>query len=114
MSYAYEVDWDERFQTWRIINGYNEENLDSEVPITLENGQWVTRTVLIESEASNVDDGSMQPHTVMAGETLRSISEKFYGNEAAYGVIFNANASILKTPDKLDVGMVLKIPTKNW
>jgi nucleoid-associated protein YgaU len=50
------------------------------------------------------------PHTVMKGETLRTIAEQYYGDRAKSGEILKANADKLKDPDKLPLGLKLNIP----
>ena len=53
-----------------------------------------------------------QSYTVKKGDTLSAISKQFYGNANQYMEIFNANRDQLNDPDKIQVGQVLKIPTK--
>lgn len=50
-------------------------------------------------------------HTVTKGETLQTISQKYYGTTKNWRKIFNANRDRLpKGPDDISVGMKLKIP----
>jgi nucleoid-associated protein YgaU len=51
-----------------------------------------------------------QFHTVERGDTLSAIAKKFYGNANKYPVIFEANKPMLKHPDKIYPGQVLRIP----
>jgi nucleoid-associated protein YgaU len=51
-----------------------------------------------------------QLHTVVAGDTLSKIAKKYYGNASKYPVIFEANKPMLKDPDKIYPGQVLRIP----
>ncbi len=51
-----------------------------------------------------------QFHTVVSGDTLGKIAKKFYGNAMKYPVIFEANKPMLKDPDKIYPGQVLRIP----
>ncbi|UKM65377.1 peptidoglycan-binding protein LysM [Flavobacteriaceae bacterium GSB9] len=51
-----------------------------------------------------------QFHTVVRGDTLGKIAKKFYGNAMKYPVIFEANKPMLKDPDKIYPGQVLRIP----
>lgn len=51
-------------------------------------------------------------HTVVKGDTLWKISEKTLGNGARYTEIFEANKPMLKDPDKIYPGQVLRIPAK--
>src|SRR5215203_349201 len=50
-------------------------------------------------------------YTVVAGDTLRKIAQQFYGDEAQWPRIFNANRDQIDDPDKIQVGQVLRIPT---
>ena len=51
-----------------------------------------------------------QFHTVVSGDTLGKIAKKFYGNAMEYPVIFEANKPMLKDPDLIYPGQVLRIP----
>src|SRR5215204_4360273 len=53
----------------------------------------------------------MVQYTVVAGDTLRKIAQRFYGDEAQWPRIFNANRDQIDDPDKIQVGQVLRIPT---
>ena len=49
-------------------------------------------------------------YTVKAGDCLWSISQKAYGTGVKWGVIYNANAAIIKNPSDIQIGQVLVIP----
>ena len=51
-----------------------------------------------------------QFHTVVSGDTLGKIAKTFYGDAMKYPVIFEANTPMLKHPDKIYPGQVLRIP----
>ncbi|MEO8274946.1 MAG: peptidoglycan-binding protein LysM [Thermoanaerobaculia bacterium] len=51
-----------------------------------------------------------QMYTVVAGDSLSKIAKHFYGNAAKYNAIFEANKPMLKDPDKIYPGQVLRIP----
>jgi LysM repeat protein len=51
-----------------------------------------------------------QTYTVQSGDTLGKIAKQYLGNAGAYMDIFNANKDVLKDPDKIYPGQVLKIP----
>lgn len=51
-------------------------------------------------------------HTVVKGDTLWKISERTLGKGARYNEIFEANRPMLKDPDKIYPGQVLRIPAK--
>jgi nucleoid-associated protein YgaU len=50
-------------------------------------------------------------YTVKPGDTLSKIAKQTLGDANAYKDIFNANRDMLKDPDTIEPGQVLKIPT---
>ena len=58
-------------------------------------GEWTSRT-----------------YTVQKGDTLSAIAKEMYGNANKYPVIFEANKPMLKDPDKIYPGQVLRIPAE--
>ena len=52
-------------------------------------------------------------YTVVKGDTLSKIAKEHYGNAMKYPVIFTANEPMLKDPDKIYPGQVLRIPPLN-
>lgn len=57
------------------------------------NGGWTSRT-----------------YTVESGDTLSGIAQKMYGDANKYPRIFEANQPMLKDPDRIYPGQVLRIP----
>ena len=51
-------------------------------------------------------------HTVKKGDTLSAIAKATLGNANRYNEIFEANKPMLKHPDKIYPGQVLRIPQK--
>ena len=51
-----------------------------------------------------------QFYTVKSGDTLSAISKQVYGIANLYNKIFEANKPMLKSPDKIYPGQVLRIP----
>ncbi len=51
-----------------------------------------------------------QYHTVVSGDWLSKIAAKYYGDAQKYDVIFEANKPMLKDPDEIYPGQVLRIP----
>ena len=49
-------------------------------------------------------------YTVQKGDTLSKIAKEHYGNANKYQQIFEANEPMLKHPDKIYPGQVLRIP----
>lgn len=58
----------------------------------------------------NTPQPESQWHTVVSGDNLSKIAKKFYGDPNKYPVIFEANKPMLKHPDKIYPGQVLRIP----
>ena len=51
-----------------------------------------------------------QFHTVVSGDSLSKIAKKVYGNAMKYNEIFEANKPMLKDPNLIYPGQVLRIP----
>ncbi|MGH2616565.1 MAG: LysM peptidoglycan-binding domain-containing protein, partial [Thermomicrobiales bacterium] len=49
-------------------------------------------------------------YTVVAGDTLGSIAQQFYGDPAQWPRIFEANQDQISDPDLIVPGQVLRIP----
>ena len=49
-------------------------------------------------------------YTVKSGDSLSKIAKQHYGNAMKYPVIFEANKPMLKDPDKIYPGQVLRVP----
>lgn len=49
-------------------------------------------------------------HIVSFGDTLRSISMQYYGNDYCWARIWTANQQTLKNPENVMAGMSLVIP----
>ena len=49
-------------------------------------------------------------YTVKGGDSLSKIARYIYGDASAFQKIFDANRDILKTPDVIHPGQILKIP----
>ena len=63
-----------------------------------------------EEEQAEEAPWSSRTYTVEKGDTLSGIAKKVYGNAGKYPVIFEANRPMLKDPDKIYPGQVLRIP----
>jgi nucleoid-associated protein YgaU len=66
----------------------------------------------VEDEIEAPDAAEPVFHTVEKGDTLWKISERTLGSGARYKEIFEANKPMLKDPDKIYPGQVLRIPAK--
>ncbi len=64
------------------------------------------------------DSGLMAPqpvettefYTIVKGDTLSKIAKRYYGNAMKYPVIFEANREVIKNPDLIYPGQVIRIP----
>jgi nucleoid-associated protein YgaU len=50
---------------------------------------------------------------VKSGDTLSAIAKQFYGDAGRYSAIFEANKPMLKDPDEIYPGQVLRIPQQH-
>lgn len=77
----------------------------AEPPIEGNRG-YITQSIAPEM----VQPEAKQMYTVQKGDTLQKISEKFYGTTRRWTKIYDANKDVLKAPDRVYPGQVLKIP----
>jgi len=74
----------------------------------------VGNTAGVESVHDNLAVDKPEPeakfYTVVKGDTLSKIAKDAYGNANKYMKIFEANQPMLKHPDKIYPGQVLRIP----
>jgi nucleoid-associated protein YgaU len=62
---------------------------------------------------SSTDAAGGDSYEVQSGDTLLSIAEQSYGDTAQWRRIYDANKDVIGSdPDKLKIGMKLKIPPK--
>jgi nucleoid-associated protein YgaU len=54
--------------------------------------------------------GAGRTYTVVKGDTLSKIAKDMYGDANKWRKIYEANTDILKNPDLIHPGQVLKIP----
>jgi nucleoid-associated protein YgaU len=54
-----------------------------------------------------------QFYEVKSGDTLSAIAKQFYGDANRYSAIFEANKPMLKDPDEIYPGQVLRIPQQH-
>lgn len=57
-----------------------------------------------------VIDGTLATHTIKSGETLRIISEKYYGSRNFSSKIVEHNKATIKNPDNVPAGTKINIP----
>ena len=57
-----------------------------------------------------VSDQAVEDYTVQKNETLQKISDKLYGTTKKWVKIFELNKDVLKGPNKIYPGQVIKVP----
>ena len=74
----------------------------------------------VDTTAQTVSQSTSQPaapatttYTVVKGDTLSAIAKRHLGNANDWRQIFEANRDILKDPDRIQPGQVLKIPGRS-
>lgn len=92
-----------------MITGKTASQEDREKIILLVgNTQGVSRVddqLMVEAPAPDAE-----LYTVKSGDTLSKIAQEHYGSAGKYMVIFDANKPMLKDPDRIYPGQVLRIP----
>lgn len=77
------------------------------------NRGYITSNQTPESGAGQVVPvESMEQYTVQKNDTLQKISQKYYGTTKRWHKIFEANADVLKAPNKIYPGQVIKVPVE--
>jgi nucleoid-associated protein YgaU len=72
-----------------------------------------TATAIVTTPTATTADTPGETYEVQSGDTLLSIAEQFYGDTTQWRRIYDANKDVIGSdPDKLKIGMKLKIPPK--
>lgn len=72
--------------------------------------QTTTKSTSSATSQQTTPLNSQSIYTVVAGDTLSSISKKIYGKTSQWEKIYNLNKEQLSTPGSLKIGQVLKLP----
>lgn len=76
----------------------------------LPSGGGVEDVVLVPMDDDGTTLSQDRVHEVRKGDTLSRISLKYYGKATGWRRIYEANRSVIDSPDRLDVGLKLQIP----
>ncbi len=92
-----------------VVSGHTDTNANREkVILALGNVEGVG------SVEDNISVANPEPeatfYTVKSGDSLSKISKEVYGDAMKYNTIFEANQPLIKTPDEIYPGQVLRIP----
>ena len=85
-----------------------------DVAITPSAGSTPGAGATVSSESAGSNGGwQSRTYTVQKGDTLSGIAKEMYGEASKYPLIFEANQPMLKDPDKIYPGQVLRIPQES-
>ncbi|MDP1859389.1 MAG: LysM peptidoglycan-binding domain-containing protein [Gemmatimonadaceae bacterium] len=62
------------------------------------------------SEAMAREEAVIATYTVEKGDTLSHIAKRHYGDAAKWKALFEANRDVIKNPDMIQIGWVIKLP----
>jgi nucleoid-associated protein YgaU len=62
------------------------------------------------SEAMTHEEAVIPTYTVVKGDTLGKIAKHHYGDASKWKALYEANRDIIKNPDLIEIGWVLKLP----
>jgi nucleoid-associated protein YgaU len=101
------------------------ERMSKKGPVQKEKTQdadlWGNRGFITESEiaekseplVSNDKPLNIEKYTVQKNDTLQKISQKFYGTTRKWNKIYEANKNVLRSPNNIYPGQVIKIPLES-
>lgn len=78
-------------------------------------GRVVSNIVVpgVENPGDPQTTGTAEYYTIKSGDTLSAIAKHYYGDASKYPKIFEANREVIKNPDKIFVGQVIRIPPQS-
>jgi len=62
------------------------------------------------SESMSQEEAVIPTYTVEKGDTLSKIAKQHYGDAAKWKALFEANRDVIKNPDLIQIGWVIKLP----
>ena len=62
------------------------------------------------SEAMAREEATVPTYTVVKGDTLSRIAKRHYGDASKWRALYEANKDVIKNPDLIQIGWVLKLP----
>ena len=87
-----------------------DENLSEQIVLKEPEESSENKPLLEQANKPKKNEKEYKLYTVKKNDTLQKISKKFYNTTRRWIKIYQANKDILKSPDKLYAGQVLKIP----
>ena len=92
-----------------VVTGEVEKQVDAE-KIVLAVGNVEGVDTVDNNMSVAIPEPEAKYHTVVSGDWLSKIADKYYGDAQKFDVIFEANKPMLEHPDKIYPGQVLRIP----
>ena len=83
--------------------------------MSIPTGFLVCDTMLKAANVTLISSGCVcagKYYTVVSGDCLWNIAQKFYGTGAEWTIIYEANKDTIKNPDQIWAGQILVIPAK--
>ncbi len=62
------------------------------------------------SEAMTREEAAVPTYTIVKGDTLSKIAKRHYGDATKWKALFEANRDVIKNPDLIQIGWVIKLP----
>src|SRR5207253_7010898 len=88
------------------------ENLSLRKDLNEARGHTQIATIEQSPTPGKTKEGTKQTYVVRRGDTLASISRKFYKTSTRWKQILDANRNVIDNPKKLAAGQTLVIPTR--
>ncbi len=113
---------------WHVIAAANTDKVgddggirsDINLIVPHDPSSFMKRQAILAAQHSRTPDGSPPPSgerpgtvTVRTGDTLSGIARSYLGNSSRWDEILDANSNVLGSPEKLQAGMVLRLPRMN-
>jgi len=93
--------------TVKVSGSAVSQELKEKIVLALGNAHGIAK---VEESIETPAGDSAEFYTVQSGDTLSAIAKKTRGNANEYMVIFEANKPMLKDPNKIYPGQVLRVP----
>ncbi len=78
------------------------------------NSGWMsTSAVVAADKVAPIEPSAPKRHTIVDGDTLQSLAERYLGSAARSQELFEANRTVLSNPKLLPIGVELKIPARD-
>jgi nucleoid-associated protein YgaU len=97
-------------QVWNRIKAVDTTSSDLSCDLTVDSSLPQPQAARAATASANASS-SGRTYKVQPGDTLSKIAKEFYGNPNDYNRIFAANRDKLESPDKIQAGQELVIPS---